>query len=65
MKVPQRRGPQRPAVAEGAAKTVAFVMRVSAEERAAIEAAADRAGVPVSRWAREALLSAALATKPT
>jgi hypothetical protein len=61
----QSRGPHRPLVVAGTAKTVAFVMRVSAEERAAIEAAADRAGVPVSRWAREALLSAALATKPT
>lgn len=38
--------------------TVIFSIRMSADERALIEAAAERAGVAASDWAREALLRA-------
>jgi uncharacterized protein (DUF1778 family) len=53
------RGPGRPAFEEGTARTLVFSIKLSAEERAAIDAAAERAGKPVTQWARETLLSAA------
>ena len=34
-------------------------MKLSAEERAAIDAPAERDGMPVTRWAREGLLALA------
>jgi uncharacterized protein (DUF1778 family) len=55
-----KRGPGRPAFAEGTAKTGMFAIRLSDEERTAIESAAERAGKPVTQWAREALLTAAI-----
>jgi predicted HicB family RNase H-like nuclease len=55
----RKRGPGRPAFAEGTARTGVFAIRLSDEDRAAIEAAAERAGKPVTQWAREALLVAA------
>jgi uncharacterized protein (DUF1778 family) len=43
---------------EGTARTEGFAMKLSADERAAIDAAAERAGKPVTQWAREALMAA-------
>lgn len=43
----------------GTAKVGMFTLRLSAEERAAVIAAAERAGKPVTQWAREAVLEAA------
>lgn len=54
----EKRGPGRPPKATGTAKVGVFAIRLSAEDRAAIEAAAARAGKPVTQWAREALLAA-------
>lgn len=56
-----RRGPGRPAFQEGTARTNVFTMKLSDAERAAIDEAAERAGKPVSRWARDALLRVARA----
>lgn len=42
----------------GKAKVGMFAIRLSEEERAALQAAADRAGKPVTQWARDVLLSA-------
>ena len=53
------RGPGRPAMAEGTAHTSVFSLKHNAEERETIDAAAERAGKPLSRWAREILLAAA------
>ena len=55
-----KRGPGRPAFPNGKAKTGVFAIRLSEDERDAIDAAAARAGMPVTQWAREALLAAAL-----
>ena len=49
----------RPALPEGEARGVVFTVRVSASERDEIVEAARVAGQPVTRWARETLLSAA------
>lgn len=54
------RGPGRPALPKGTAKVGMFAVRLSAEARAAIDAAAERAGVPVTQWARDALMRAAV-----
>jgi predicted HicB family RNase H-like nuclease len=54
----RKRGPGRPAFTEGTARTVVFTLKVSEEERESIEVAAERAGKPVTQWAREALLAA-------
>ena len=48
----------RPPLAEGTARTEVFAMKLSADERAAIDAAAERANMPVTQWARGALLEA-------
>jgi predicted HicB family RNase H-like nuclease len=48
----------RPPLAEGKARGVVFTLRISAEEREAFTAAAERTGQPVTQWAREALLLA-------
>lgn len=53
------RGPGRPSFADGTARTSVFTLKLSDEERAAIETAAKREGETVSSWARGALLSAA------
>jgi hypothetical protein len=55
-----KRGPGRPAFKEGTARTGVFTLKLSDDERAAIEAAAGRAGKLVTQWAREALLASAL-----
>ncbi len=54
----RKRGPGRPAFEEGTARTIVFTLKLSDAERAMIRAAAERAGKPVTQWAREALLSA-------
>jgi predicted HicB family RNase H-like nuclease len=54
-----RRGPGRPPFPTGKAKVGVFAIRLSAEERAAIRLAAERAGLSVSEWARNELLEAA------
>ena len=56
----KKRGPGRPPMPEGKARAAMFAVRLSAVERAEIEAAAARAEKPVTQWAREALLAAAL-----
>jgi hypothetical protein len=43
---------------EGQVKTV-FTLRLSLEDRTAIEAAAERDGKPVSGWARDVLMRSA------
>lgn len=43
----------------GKARDGVFAIRLSAEDRAAIVAAAKCANTPVTRWAREALLAQA------
>jgi predicted HicB family RNase H-like nuclease len=48
----------RPPLAEGKARRIVFTVRISAEEHEAFVAAAERAGQPVTQWAREALLFA-------
>ena len=55
----KKRGRGRPSLAGGTAKTVVFSLKLSAEEKVAIVAAAERSGKPVTQWAREALLAAA------
>jgi uncharacterized protein (DUF1778 family) len=53
-----KRGPGRPAFEAGKARTGSFTVKVSDDERAAIETAAERAGKKPTQWAREALISA-------
>lgn len=55
-----KRGPGRPPKPDGTAKVGMFTLRLSEDERDEIEAAAARAGKPVSQWARETLLASAL-----
>jgi len=55
----KKRGAGRPPLAEGTAKGSVIAFRVTDSERAEIDAAAERAGVSLTRWARETLLSAA------
>lgn len=49
----------RPPLAEGKVREIVFTVRISAEERDALVAAAHRTGQPVTRWARDSLLRAA------
>lgn len=49
----------RPPLEEGKAKALVFTLRLSSAERAEIEQAAQRAGVPVTQWARSILLASA------
>ena len=49
----------RPALPKGESKSV-FAIRLNDAERAEIEDAAARMGIPVTRWARGALLAAAM-----
>lgn len=53
-----KRAPGRPPKPEGTAKVGMFTLRLSEDERLAIEAAAERAGKSVSQWARDALVRA-------
>lgn len=48
----------RPVLPKGQSKSV-FALRLNDAERAAITKAAERAGKPVTQWAREALLARA------
>jgi predicted HicB family RNase H-like nuclease len=41
------------------ARDAVFTLRLSKAERSALNAAAERTGMPVTQWAREALLAAA------
>lgn len=45
------------------ARAAIFTLRLSAEERDALDAAAERAGKPVTKWARDALLMVARSGK--
>jgi hypothetical protein len=47
-------------MAEGQAKATVFTVRVTPSERATFDEAARRAGLPVTKWARRELLSAAM-----
>jgi hypothetical protein len=58
MTTQRKRGPGRPSFAEGTARTGVFTIKVSHQERAAIDAAAERAGKPVTQWAREIWVTA-------
>jgi len=49
----------RPPKAPGETKASTFSVRLTAEERAWIEAAAERAGVKTSEWARRVLIASA------
>ena len=59
MNAEKRRGMGRPKMRPGEARTIMFSIRVSEAERAVIEAAAEREGVPASDWARDILIAAA------
>jgi predicted HicB family RNase H-like nuclease len=50
----------RPQLTPERRKASTFSVRFTAEEREAVEAAAERAGVKASEWARRVLLDAAL-----
>jgi hypothetical protein len=49
----------RPPLAPGEAKGTIFSVRLTPEERAVVESAAERAGEKASAWARHVLLRAA------
>lgn len=51
----------RPPLAAGKAKAAMFTLRLTPDERAAIERAAQRVGKSASQWAREMLLAASAA----
>jgi uncharacterized protein (DUF1778 family) len=53
----------RPVVPQDKAKGALLSVRFSADERAALDAAAERGGVKLSEWARSSLLAAAGITK--
>jgi hypothetical protein len=53
------RRPGRPPLAAGKVRSAVFTLRLSAAERAAIIVAAARAGIPVTQWARDVLVTAA------
>jgi uncharacterized protein (DUF1778 family) len=48
----------RPPLADGKARGIVFTLRLSADERDAIETAAEQTRKPVTQWAREILLEA-------
>jgi hypothetical protein len=50
----------RPRLPDGTARTEVFAIKLSAEERAQIDATAERAGKHVTQWARDALIRATL-----
>jgi uncharacterized protein (DUF1778 family) len=49
----------RPPLPKGEAKRDVLIVRLAADEKQAIEAAAERAGIRVSEWVRSTLLGAA------
>jgi hypothetical protein len=49
----------RPALPKGEAKGIVIALRVTEAEMATLTEAAERAGKPISRWARELLLAEA------
>lgn len=49
----------RPPKAEEQRKASSINLRLTAEERREVDAAAERAGVPVSEWVRRVILEAA------
>lgn len=49
----------RPPLPDGDARVPAFTVRLSEKERAEVYAAAEKAGKPVTQWARETLVKAA------
>jgi hypothetical protein len=57
--VSRPKGPGRPRLPNGMAKESVLALRVTAADRAAIDAAAERGGMPVTKWARKILLSSA------
>jgi hypothetical protein len=48
----------RPKMPKGEAKAAVLTLRLTAAERRAADAAAKRAGLPVSEWARQAIVAA-------
>ena len=58
----KRRGAGRPALAKGEGKAAIFSVRLTQEERARVEQAAQSLGLKGSAWARLALLDAAAET---
>lgn len=58
MSAEKKRGPGRPPMKKGTARTGILTLRLSDEERKQIEAAAERAGKPVTQWARDVLVGA-------
>jgi hypothetical protein len=54
----KKRGRGRPALPKGTARMGVFAIRLSDEEREAIDVAAERSGKPITRWARDVLLAA-------
>lgn len=63
-KIPKKDSPKVGRPATGRQRTEQMVVRLTDEERAAIEAAAETAGQPATVWAREQLLQAAHKTPP-
>lgn len=53
----------RPPISAEGAKATVLIVRVSPEEKATIEAAAQRADVNVSEWVRSTLLAASQPTQ--
>lgn len=53
----RKRGPGRPKLSKGTARTEVFALKISRAERAELEVAAGEA--PITAWARETLLAAA------
>jgi hypothetical protein len=54
----------RPPLPNGKAKDVVFTLRLTEAERDDLVAAAKHAGKPVTRWARDTLLSASSHMRP-
>lgn len=61
----RRRGPGRPPMANGVAKLATFSVRLTPEERAALDAAATAVDLSSSEWARRVLVAAAKSTGAT
>ena len=49
----------RPPLPEGQARTIGFTVRITEAEQEVLATAAARAGKPVAKWARAALIEAA------
>lgn len=59
MKRSKKRTAGRPPLPEGHAKASVLALRLTNDERAAIEAAAAQGGIALAQWARDALVAAA------